>query len=737
MADTAEKAAPDKPEARRSKPWLDRIDRAIKREKSWRDRGKKVVQRFRDERSRRESGVTSRINILWSNTEVLKAALYSRTAIPDVRRRFPDANGGDPLARTAAEVIERALSYCNDAYDVDAPVEAALADALLPGRGVVWVVYEPEIVGDDENASIGEQTLREEYVYWEDYVEGYARQPDQVPWKARRHTPSLAAFKKRFPDAKEEPDADFALIDASGSSEEAAEEDKFVELWEVWDKSTKERIYVARGFLDEVQRDEDPLHLSGFFPTVRPLYSVTTTDRLIPEPEYCLYQDQAEELDRVAERIRSLTEQLKWKGIYDGSIDGENILATLAGAADGDFIPYPNWNQLKEKGGIEAAVGFWPIDRIVAALQQLYPRAQQLIQEIYQITGISDIIRGATDPNETLGAQKLKSQFGSMRMQKRQRDVQRFIRDLFRIKAEIIAEHFTQETLAAITSIDMPTAEEQMELKAKVAMAEQAKAMMGHNGGPPMDEESPDAAMASETSGMPGMGTAPPAQAVAPAMPEIPEVSEEVIARAEGPNWDDLMDLLRSDKMRGYRIDIETDSTIFVDAEAEKQSRIELITAIGGMLQQAMGMIAASPGTIPLVRELVLFGVRSFKPGRALEEAFEDAFDALAASPPTPEDDEEDKPEETGPDLKGMAAIGDVKRKAARDAEEMELERQRFGVEAAETVETARREDAKAEAEIREGEVGTLVKAFTAESNAEAQARKAMQRPAATNGAER
>lgn len=718
MAETEKKAEGKGP--RRAKPWLDRIEARLKDEDKWRNRGIDVIKRFRDERDRKGNDSTSRINILWSNTEVLRSALYARTAVPDVRRRFPDAAGGDPLTRTAAEVIERSLAYCNDTYDVDSPVEDALLDCLLPGRGTTWVVYEPEIIGEGEDASVGEQKLWDEYVYWKDFVHGKARTWQKVPWVARRHAMALGQFKKKFPKAEEEPDLSSTLLDNDEREQDAAmnDDDGLVEVWEIWDRGTKERIYIAKGFKNEVQRDEDPLGLPDFFPCPRPMYSVKTTDSLIPEPEFTLYQDQADELDRVAGRIKVLLEALRWKGIYDGSIDGENILSTLAAAGDNKFLAYPNWNMLKEKGGIENAVGFWPLDRIIIVLEQLYPRIEMLVQEIYEITGISDVIRGATDPNETLGAQKLKSQFGSMRMQKRQRDVQRYVRDIYRIKAAIIAEHFTKETLEAITNVQLPTAEEQA--KAKAILAAKQSPGMGHNGGPPLESPSPpagntsppppvggpsfppDGAMAAPPRmpgmngarppmpgvpppGMPGGGAAigiggPPSGGPPPGMPppgmpppggprppppeeEEPEVDPVLEHAATSPTWEDLIDLLRSDKLMAYRIDIETDSTVLVDAEAEKESRVEFIRAASELLKGAMEMITTAPATIPLVKEIFLFGVRSFKAGRTLEQAFEDAFDKLTENPPEP-------PEEapTGPDpeiekAKVEVAVQEIKTK--------------------------------------------------------------------------
>lgn len=673
-------AAATSPPVRPADPWLQEIDDALQREDTWRKRGKKVVQRFRDERKEATGGATSsKINILWANTEVLKAALYTRTPAPDVRRRFTDARKGDALARIAAEVTERSVAYVNDTHDVDGQFEAAIEDTLLPGRGTTWVVYEPEIEGDGEDARIVEQKLRTEFVYWEDVCHGAARVWERIPWWARRHALRPDEFRKKFPDAEKAPSADYVLKDASGTDSTKTDE-KFVEVWEVWNKVARERLYVARGFANVLHPTEDPYRLAGFFPLPKPLYSVRTTDRLIPEPEFCQYQDQAQELDDVSSRIRNLTAALIVKGIYDASIDGENKLAQLAAAADNEFIPYTNWSALQQKGGIEQAFGFWPIDRIIAVLAQLYPRMQSLVQEIYQITGISDIIRGSTDPRETKGAQTLKAQFGSMRMQRRQRDVQRFIRDDYRLKAEIIAEHFTQETLAAITGMDLPTRAEQEAIKAQIAQQQAAA----------------QAAAQQQAAMMPPGGQGAPGP-----MPQPPEPPAEMVERATGPTWDDVIDLLRSDRLRSYRVDVETDTTAFEDAEAAKGARIELVTAVRELIKDTFTTAATAPGAIRLVREVVMFAIRSFKAGRALEEAFEDAFDELEKNPPQPPQEDQPAPSPEKPDLKGIAAVKDVERKAQRDAAEIGLKQRSQAVDAAETLAGTRREDAVAAADIK------------------------------------
>ena len=544
--------------------WISEIDLALKREERFRDRARKVVQRYRDERlnDTRGSAATSasRVNILWSNTEILKSALYARTPKPDVRRRFPDVSprGKNDISRVTAEVMERSLIYCTDAYDVDTPIERAVEDMLLPGRGTVWVVYEPEIEGDEGLAQdtaegggedhdeapngAGAQTGQGEYgstdaaalspagprivsqklclehVYWEDFCHGLAREWSLVPWVGRRHAMPVEKFDEKFPEAAKLKgrQADYELVDASERTSNAGEGSKFVEIWEIWDKPSRTRVYIARGYKDVLGEDDDPYQLNDFFPCPRPLYSVTTTDRMTPEPEFLQYQDQANELDVVTTRIMKLTDHLRWNGIYDSSVPDSNVLKDMASAGDGEFLPHAAFQQIREKGGIDAAFGFRPIERIEPVIASLDERRRSLVEIIYQVTGISDIVRGATDPRETKGAQQLKAQFGSIRMQARQKDVQRFIRDTYRIMAEIIAEHFTAEHLVAMTGIELPTEEERMAAKMELAVPVSPPGMQAPAGGgfegAPVSTPAPAQTSQPPAGPMPGMQSGPPMQ---------------------------------------------------------------------------------------------------------------------------------------------------------------------------------------------------------------------------------
>ena len=76
---------------------------------------------------------------------------------------------------------------------------------------------------------------------------------------------------------------------------------------------------------------------------------------------------------------------------------------------------------------------------------------EQVKGQIYELMGIADIQRGQTDPNETLGAQIIKSNNAAGRLKTMQHAVVDFATSLLSIKAQIICNHFTDDTLVKIS----------------------------------------------------------------------------------------------------------------------------------------------------------------------------------------------------------------------------------------------------------------------------------------------
>jgi hypothetical protein len=194
---------------------------------------------------------------------------------------------------------------------------------------------------------------------------------------------------------------------------------------------------------------DDPLQLENFWPCPKPMFSTLTTDSLIPVPDFVLYQDQARQLDTLADRIDGFINALKVRGVYDAS---EPSLARLFTEGENNaLLPVKNYGAFSEKGGLVGAINLVDIRPIAEGLQMAYTAMDQVKGQIYEIMGIADIQRGQTDPSETLGAQIIKSNNASGRLKTMQHDVVNFATALLQIKAQIICQHFTDDTIVKIS----------------------------------------------------------------------------------------------------------------------------------------------------------------------------------------------------------------------------------------------------------------------------------------------
>lgn len=451
--------------------------------KRWMERGRRIVRRYRDERGGSESqgGRVHRFNILWSNVETLRPTLYARTPKPEVMRRWLDQ---DDTGRLAGQLLERAITYSLDpagGSPFDAMMTAVVQDRLLPGRGVGRVLYVPEygeeLEGDvdaDEYAEAdapaaavageGDEPLREvidekvtvHYVFWEDYAEGPARQWSEVPWLRYRSYLTRDELVKRFGKKKgAKINLDFPKI--TSRDQQLRKDDpppdlfKKAAIHEYWDRTRNEVVWIAPGTPGMVlDKQDDPLGLPDFFPSADPLLATITTDKRIPVPDYVEYQDQADELDKLTARIDRLTRALKVSGVYAGA--NKQVLQQLVDeGTENRMIPVEDWLSFSDKGGLDKMIMWMPIDMIAAVLMKLYDARDRVKQVLYEITGIGDILRGETVPNETATAQQLKSNFATRRIVPQQKAVQRFARDTVRLMGAIIAGHFSAETISRIT----------------------------------------------------------------------------------------------------------------------------------------------------------------------------------------------------------------------------------------------------------------------------------------------
>lgn len=577
------------------KYWLDEISNAKKREGNWRKEAsnyshiyRSITPTLKDSNDFSQYGI--RYNIFYSNVELLRSVLFNNFPKPEIKRRWARVTEQDNLLqslyRTTSEVAERAIVWNADCENLNQKIKKIVKDYLICGRGLLWVSYEPTIkiiqneTGENYE-TLENQKINVDYVYWQDFLCSWARTWDDVWWIARKYILTQEDIAEYFGEdisrkiklSENDEDKNPKKTD----TEYRHKSDKLVaEVWEIWDKDEKKVYFVSDGYPENFLKTiDDPLSIYGFFPTPKPLQNIETNDDNLPIPDYRVYKEQSEQLSIICERISKITEEIKHSFLYPNKLaDKINALSELK---DGQGIGV-EIADLEISGGLANAIYTMPLDELAKVVVGLQNQKTELVQEIYEITGIADIMRSVSNPQETATAQRIKGKFGSFRLQERQQSVQTYIKDLIRIMTEIICEHFTAEKLEEITGLDLPTKIEKANLL-----------LLGASG--QIDKQSND--------------------------------------RLALPTWEDVLRILRSDKLRSYTIDIETTATAFDDNQDEKQALVEYISNISSMLGSNLQMAMQVPEFIPLIKDMTLLGVRQFKAGRTLEGSLENSFNVL------------------------------------------------------------------------------------------------------------
>lgn len=572
--------------------WQKEIKAELKRREKWRKNSADILAEY----AMQSEAFTADedddgLHILWSNTDTLKPHLYSNTPKIQCDRRNKDR---DPVGRVASEILERATTYFIQPETFDPVAEEAVQSFLLPGQGQVWVRYNPhiehqrvdlqqdeagefqaadgsainpseiEILQDanghyyEEESVVFEEVVIDPVSY-DDFICGHARRWQDTPYVGRRTRLRKEAVSERFGAeiAEKLNYTDAPAGDDNDDTEKEKSNFAQAEIWEIWDYESRCMYFVSTDHEELLQpkgwkspKLKDPLGLAKFFPCPKPLFATLSGRSLVPTPFFNYYKKRARYLDELVTRKELLTQALKLKGVYDAAHDTLEML--LDEELENEMLPIENWAQFMGDGGIDKLVAFFPIEQIAKTLQITIQLIETEKQEIRDITGVSDIIRGASDPRETATAQNKKVQHASMRLRDKQAEVQRFIRDTFEIVAEIIAEHFSAATLWQITGWDGASEEDKQLFEPAVA-------------------------------------------------------------------------LLKNDALRSFRVDIETDSTIQADQEAERRGAMEFATAFGQIAEKSMKFSEAFPAYSEVMPQMLLHICRRFRAGRVLEGSIEAA----------------------------------------------------------------------------------------------------------------
>ena len=585
--------------------------------------------------------------------------------------------------------------------NIDAVMRHIRDDLTVLARGCAWLRYEAK--GD--NGALTERVCIE-YVDRKDFLHDPARTWEEVDWVAKASYLDKEAMRKRFPNA----DTDDAAYSVRKKEKgEYSDDSKLkAKVWEIWCRSLNRVVWVTEGVEQVLDEGEPHLKLEGFFPCPKPAYGTLQRRTLIPVPDMVFYKDQLEEINEITARLSSLSEVLKVRGFYPAGVGeiGDAIEAAMKSQSNNAvLIPISNWSMLGGSAAKDAIV-WLPLEMVATTITGLVELRKQLIEDVYQITGISDIMRGSTEASETLGAQQLKSQYGSIRIRDRQYEMVRLALDVTRIAAEIMAENFQGKTLLDMTQIQIPTEKEvadharQLEVQAQQIMAQVQQAQQN----PQIvaqAQQNPEQAQ----------------QLLGQAQQQVEAVRAQIAQIKEAPTLEKVIAFLRDQKMRPFVLDIETDSTIAPDENAQKQRATEFITAVGGYMRNAVPLVQQLPQAAKMAGEMLKYIVSQFRAGRELETTIDEFADQIGnmagqSQGPSPEQMQAEA-EAQATQQKLQLEIQTVQQKAQLDAAKHQFEQEK-------AANSAQLEQGRLELERWKAELTALTAIETAKISAKA-----------------
>lgn len=627
-----------------------------------------------------------RLNVWWYCINTLLPAYYSSTPKAEVNLR--KRTGGIPY-ELGSVILERNTQFVMDThFDFDKVGYNAALQFLLTGQSVLWARYAAKFetvfeemavikdpsgqlidgmgrpyTGDTEILQPGEGNILVasmevekkisekallDVIQYNDYNCSDARSEDEIEWQSRRAFLDRSQAEQLFGRDV----ADDLVYDSFPEvmkKDLARKEDKFegkAELHEIWCESTNKVYWLQKsGEKCIVESSEPPTKFEKFYPC-SVIRQSADPDSVVPVSDYAHVRDQILEVERLTTRIHAVTQAIRTNFLYDAAM-GPTVEQLFAGDLKG--TPIINWPSYKGRGGLQAGVEFYPVEPFVNALNVLQGARSAALQQLYETLKVSDLLRGTSEQYKSATANRLENQWSSMGLIVRQNQFSKFISDAINNLSTIIAEQFEEETILDVGDADQLISESLLL--------------------PPTPPEKPQ---------MPMLGGMPPEEGEG--MPEMPEGMEAQMpgnpeAQIEAMEAE-IMELLRDNKKRAYRIQVASDSMVAIDQQQQQQEGAALIQTAGQFFDQMRGLVDQYPPLIQFSIALFQNMIKRMKGGKELDGIFTKALQQIgeiakakeeAAKQPPP-------PDPTTLEVQGRLQIAQVESQAKIQVMQMEMQ---------------------------------------------------------------
>lgn len=565
--------------------------------------------------------------------KILESAYYAKT--PKVRSSRKHGIE-DEMALTMSLIVDRLGQNLIDQGNFDQTIRAAVQDYIHAAKTTTQVVYTTDLEatrmplileGENESNGIykkidsdevyeGEVKKDSNGYFYEDnrpleasqkvflspclYDEilhtPHAKSQMEITEKAYRFCMDYEEAERRFNTNPDGTKKGLSLPYSTGKLYKDGEDENYsdsmdlpgkqLEGWECYCKHTKTVYWVSEEYPDSfLAQAKDPYEFADFFPSPAFIISNKHRKSLFATPAFVYLESTCNQLHESYYRARRLADAVKRKAlVYGLSVE---VVAALNKIEGEEFVLVGDLQEILEKGGIERYIQYLPVRELVDSLSECLRIEEHFKQNFYEWFRLPDILRGTSDPSDSLGAQEIKSDAANDSFRYDKKQIVDLCRDSAELMLDMALKVYSDEKIARICGWEF---------------------MESGDPGSPPSQENP--------AGVP---------------PKLGHKERffEALAR------------LRNDSERLVRIDFETDSSSFRDEarEIERQKMISS-TVIQGL--QMLGGIQ-NPEFSRIALKLLLSVVESMGGSAESEDMIKSAASDLEKSrnappPPPPPD---------------------------------------------------------------------------------------------------
>ncbi len=496
--------------------WLKWAKATLKASKNHRLNSKSAYEEYEnheasdDPNSNESTDKSTRSNPLyWASSKIIEPAFYSRTPKLVGIRRF---DIDDPIAQLSGTIAERLGTIAVESCDFDTVMQSVVSDFIHADKAAPQVIYECDFeevenrinlvqaMLEDGVTPVPDVYLREDGTEYTDEVKQdaagfFGTEIKKIPTNQKvylsvlsyddvLHTPDAkteAEIKekayyfrmskdeatKRFPDCADK----INWKTKKGQGEDGHEEDhgssadledvegEYIEGWECWSLPNKMVYWVSKqyqeGFLD---KKPDPYGLKDFFPSPKFIIGSKPSKSLYPKPAYNRGKKTLKELHKLTNKVFELIHGIRRRALVDGA--NEDIIFALNDLEGGEFVAVENLQALVSKGDVDSLVYWIPVQELVSAIGELQTLEEKFKNDWFEWFGVPDILRGISDPIETLGAQQIKAQSAHDRFKYAKKQIQRVARDAIEMMVDLMLGTYSDEKIMKLVGFDYMSPED-------------------------------------------------------------------------------------------------------------------------------------------------------------------------------------------------------------------------------------------------------------------------------------